>query len=175
MLNLLVNLALIATLLLAGCATTGSRATKVTAVASDQIMGRFRALEGDWDVDMNGDGKADFRNRYSVTASGSAVMEQSFVGQDHEMISMIHLDGKRLMLTHYCAARNQPRMVAIQIEEDSVGFDFQDITNLNDPKGLFMHDVRFRFVDANHLETIWTSHENGKAAPPMTFRMTRRK
>ena len=29
-----------------------------------------------------------------------------------DMISMFNLDGDRVVLTHYCAAGNQPRMVA---------------------------------------------------------------
>lgn len=174
MLNRLGLCLLSAALVLGGCATTSSDALK-SAPADDAVLGLFRSLEGDWDVDMNGDGEADFQNRYSVTASGSAVMEQAFVGEDHEMISMIHLDGKRLILTHYCAAKNQPRMVALKITEGSVAFDFLDITNLADPKGLFMHNATFRFIDADNLETIWTSHEGGAALAPMTFRMTRRK
>ena len=45
-----------------------------------------------------------------VTAAGSAVHETIFPGTGHEMVSMYHADGKDLIMTHYCALGNQPRM-----------------------------------------------------------------
>ena len=32
--------------------------------------------------------------------------------QNEDMISMFHVDGDRLLMTHYCSAGNQPRMKA---------------------------------------------------------------
>ncbi len=163
-----------ASALLASCAATETAATFPEAPADDSHLERFRSLAGEWDVDLDGDGQADCQNHYSVTAGGSAIMEAAFVGAPHEMISMIHLDGSRLMLTHYCAARNQPRMVAREIDADSVAFGFLDITNLSDPTDTYIHHATFRFVDADHIVTTWVSSEGGELGEPMTFELTRR-
>ena len=47
-----------------------------------------------------------------VTAGGSAVHETLFPGSAHEMVSVYHLDGADLVMTHFCALGNQPRMKA---------------------------------------------------------------
>ncbi len=67
-------------------------------------------------------------------------------------------DGARLMLTHYCAAQNQPRMVAKQFDpaKDELAFEFFDITNLKDPKAGHMRNARFRFLDANRFTSEWS-------------------
>src|SRR5205085_12650350 len=73
---------------------------------------------------------------YSAIAGGSCVMEDSTMGADagaHEhMVTMFHMDGDQLMLTHYCAAKNQPRMRATKISDDGsdVLFTFVDGTNM---------------------------------------------
>ena len=46
---------------------------------------------------------------YGVTAAGTAVMEALFPETDHEMLTVYHLEGNDLVLTHYCAMGNQPR------------------------------------------------------------------
>ena len=47
-----------------------------------------------------------------LTAGGSAIHETIFPGQPQEMISVYTVEGDDLVLTHYCAAGNQPRMAA---------------------------------------------------------------
>ena len=56
---------------------------------------------------------------YRVTAAGSAVMEVLFPGTDHEMVTVYHQDGDDLILTHYCAAGNQPRMKCRRVGSES--------------------------------------------------------
>ena len=48
------------------------------------------------------------------------------------MVTLYHMDGDPMMLTHYCLAKNQPRMAAIEIGEDGgeVTFEFLDGTSL---------------------------------------------
>src|ERR1700674_443658 len=47
-----------------------------------------------------------------VTSMGNTLMHEMQPRQGPEyQISMFHLDGDRLLMTHYCNAGNQPRMV----------------------------------------------------------------
>jgi hypothetical protein len=82
---------------------------------------------------------------------------------DHDMISMFHMDNDRLLLTHYCATGNQPRMVAsLSPDGKSVTFDFLDATNLASPSTGHMNRVVFTVVDANHHTEDWRFIQDGK-------------
>ena len=79
------------------------------------------------------------------------------------MLTVYHLDGDRLLLTHYCMEGNQPRMRAqpFHAETGELEFQFLDATNLKGPKAGHMHNAKFRFLDANHVTTDWSFFENG--------------
>ncbi|HZQ22418.1 MAG TPA: hypothetical protein VFA89_06425 [Terriglobales bacterium] len=70
-------------------------------------------------------------------------------------ITMVYLDGDRLLLTHYCDAGNRPRMAAKPSPDGkTVEFDFVDIAG-NLHYGHMQHAV-FTVVDANHHTEDWT-------------------
>src|SRR5690242_6473548 len=73
----------------------------------------MKRLAGDW-IQVGPDGKASDQvvATYRVTAGGSAVEETLFAGTPHEMVTVYHMDGDDLVLTHYCVAGNQPHMKA---------------------------------------------------------------
>jgi hypothetical protein len=133
---------------------------------------KMKTLVGDW-RGKTADGK-DVTVTYRLVAAGSAIEEHlSFA----DMVTMYHLDGKDLMLTHYCAAGNQPRMRAGEFKDGdkTLKFVFRDATNLPDKKAMYMHDVTFTFVDADHLTAEWTHFEGGKAAGKVVMNLERAK
>lgn len=157
---------------LAGCSTTP---TRTDATATDADLQKFRDLVGTWDADFDGNGENDVTISYAVTANDSAVMERLWEGEPHEMVSMYHMNSDTLMMTHYCAATNQPRMVATSIGEDTVAFTFLDITNLAGPEAHHIHAATFEFIDEDHVTATWRSRGGGDEADPIVFRMVRRK
>jgi hypothetical protein len=107
-----------------------------------------------------------------MTGDGSAIMHVMDKGGPHEMVTMIHPDGKRLLATHYCAAHNQPRMALVPSgAANQVAFSFVDGTNIG-PGEEHMRSVVFTFVDADHHEEAWTSSGSPKAS---VFKYTRKK
>ena len=70
---------------------------------------RLKGLAGEWQADLP-QGKAHLT--YTVIAGGATLVERETAANMPEMMTMYHLDGKRLMLTHYCAAGNQPGLQA---------------------------------------------------------------
>ena len=97
-----------------------------------------------------------------VTSRGNALVHEMFdpgkaddpARYDHP-VTMLYLDGDRLLLTHYCDAGNRPRMVArTSPDGKTVEFDFLDLSGGNQ-YGHMYHAV-FTIVDANHHTEDWT-------------------
>jgi hypothetical protein len=108
----------------------------------------------------------DVRVSYKLTAGGSALMSEiqsQMEGKSEDMVSMIHLDNGRLLLTHYCAAGNQPRMQATtSADGKTITFNFIDATNLASADTPHMKSVVFTVVDANHHIQEWHFATPGK-------------
>ena len=80
-----------------------------------------------------------------------------------------------LMVTHYCAAGNQPRMVATSTADTKViTFTFKDVTNLASPTAGHMRGLVLTMIDADHHTQQWTFRQDGKDQA-VTFTFTRKK
>jgi hypothetical protein len=141
---------------------------------------KLKALAGEWRIVVPPDAKeqppAGDKPHiiYSVIAAGTVVHEHMFPGTEHEMVTMYHLDGPTLMLTHYCAAGNQPQMKAeAGADEKQVVFKFAGGTNLDVAKDGHMHDLTVKFIDADHIRQEWTYYQDGKAAGGEKFNLER--
>lgn len=145
---------------------------------AEAAFARLKQLAGEWQPanppDEASRGKTVLR--YRVTAGGSALVETVFPDQPHEMITVYHLDGDRLVLTHYCHCGNQPRMRArLGDRLDELVFEFDGGGNLNPAKDTHMHNYRVRFVDADHLHGEWELYIDGKSDSKHTFDLVRKK
>ena len=133
-----------------------------SAIAASPQWEKVKSLAGEWVGYVVADGKK-YEGSLSIriTADNSAVMHWMDQGTPHEMITMFHMDRDNLMATHYCAAHNQPRMVAVAGgDPNRVAFDFKDGTNIR-PGDVHMRKVALVFVDADHHDEEWTSDQNG--------------
>jgi hypothetical protein len=82
---------------------------------------------------------------------GNTLMHEMRGTGPDDPITMFHLDGERLILTHYCDAGNQPRMAAtISSDGKTIVFDFLEATNLLSSQAGHMQRVTFNFIDADH-------------------------
>lgn len=101
-----------------------------------------------------------------VVAGGNTVMEEYRTGSAEKgMFTMYHLDGDRLMLTHYCISNNQPRMRAdLSGDPNVLRFEFFDSTNLQDPQAGHMRRATIRLIDQHHIANQWAYFQNGKEA-----------
>jgi hypothetical protein len=97
-----------------------------------------------------------------VTSRGNALvheMQEAGTAEDatryDHPITMIYVDGDRLILTHYCDAGNRPRMTGkISPDGKTVDFDFADLSGGN--QFGHMYHATFTVVDANHHTEDWT-------------------
>jgi hypothetical protein len=136
--------------------------TAASAVADSDAKKSFDAmktLQGSWAGKTSGCMPVSVSFR--MTAGNTALMSE--IQGMEDMVSMIHMDGDRLLLTHYCGAGNQPRMQArISPDQKTVVFDFVDATNLDSPKAGHMHRAVFTILASDHHTEEWDFIEDGK-------------
>jgi len=100
---------------------------------------------------------------FKETAGGSAVMSEILANKE-DMISMFHLDGSgKLLMTHYCAVGNQPRMQAtVSPDGKTITFRYFDATGLATPDAGHMQTMVLTLIDENHHTEDWTFVDHGK-------------
>ncbi|MBK6427434.1 MAG: hypothetical protein IPF82_14900 [Blastocatellia bacterium] len=124
---------------------------------------RLKTIVGEWDG-RSTKGWED-TNTFQLIAGGSVLMCRSFDSHPNEtMVTMYHLDGDELVLTHYCVARNQPRLRATSISPDArtIELTFRDATNLPSRDKGHMDRVVMTFIDDDHFTSQWTWYQGGK-------------
>ncbi|HSK11435.1 MAG TPA: hypothetical protein VK911_17755 [Vicinamibacterales bacterium] len=148
----------------------------MSAVAQTPEWQQIKSLVGHWEGFFEMDGKKmPAVVEVRLTGDGSAVMHIMDKDGPHEMVTMFHPDGDRLLATHYCAAHNQPRMALVKgSTPNRIAFDFVDGTNIK-PGDTHMKGLVITITDADHHDETWTSLVDGKETPPLTFRYTRKK
>ena len=167
-------------LVLLAVATVGRGGDKAgeKAGASQPALERMKKLAGTW-VAVGEDGKPTEQvvSVIKVTAAGSAVHETLFPGQPHEMVSVYTRDGDDLVMTHYCALGNQPRMKADpKSPANQILFQFAGGSNLDPAKDKHMHEGTITFVDEDHIEWKGVAWEGGKPCDVCTtLKLVRKK
>lgn len=119
----------------------------------------LKALEGNWEG-KNSQGQMT-QVSFRSTAGGSALMSEIHGHGPENMITMFHMDGDRLLATHYCGAGNQPRMKAVSADAKSITFEFVDGTNIAPGAG-HMQRLTITQPDADHHTEEWTFLDKGK-------------
>lgn len=141
---------------------------------SNPVFDQLKGLAGTWEGTA-GEEKNPVTVTYRVTSGGSAVIETLFLDTPHEMVTVYHLDGENVVLTHYCSAQNQPRMKLAKSDGKTANFEFTGATNLKSDKDFHMHSAKIEFVDKDTLKAEWTGFADGQAAHVAKFELKRKK
>jgi hypothetical protein len=124
---------------------------------------RFRGLEGQWEGRSTRGWVESLR--YQSIAAGSTVLETSLDAHPGEaMATAFYLDGDRLLLTHYCVAKNQPRLEASAYADGgrTVVFTFKDGANIPTRDRGHMDRAVFTFDAPDRVRSRWTWYQDGK-------------
>jgi|CXWL01.1.fsa_nt_gi hypothetical protein len=138
-------------------------ATKPGAEAARLAFEKFTKLNGEW-IGRSTKGWEE-KVSFSTIAQGSVVVENSFDAHPNEtMMTMFYLDRDRLLLTHFCVSKNQPRLVADSYADNgsTITFSFLDATNLASRNQGHMDKAVFKFLDENTVKVQWTWYQDGK-------------
>ena len=135
---------------------------------------KLKSLVGEWQGTTPDDRTVDVT--YQLISGGTALMETLQSPNEPEMVTIYHLDGDRLMVTHYCSIGNQPRLVA-QVpagEIKSLNFTLLEVTNLTKPSAGHICSLGVAFEDRDHLKQTWAYRQDGKDVAE-TFNLKRKK
>lgn len=136
-----------------------------------KIFEVMKQLQGSWHGESKSGMKEDLETK--LIGGGAVLMETSSLN----MATMYHLDGSRVLLTHYCEAMNQPRLKAASISPDGkkIVFTFLDGTNMKSRDSGHMDKVVFEFIDKDTYRNKWTWYQNGKERwmEDFTYRRTK--
>jgi hypothetical protein len=136
----------------------------------------LRQLAGDW-VERGKDGKPTDQvvSSIRVTSAGSTVQETLFPGSDHEMVTMYHLDGDDLVLTHYCSMGNQPRLRAEPGPDvNKIVFTFVGGTNLKSKDDHHINGATLTLGGKDRFQAEWVSCKDGKPCHQIRFDLVRK-
>ncbi|MHB8797143.1 MAG: hypothetical protein ACYDBY_01650 [Thermoanaerobaculia bacterium] len=137
---------------------------------------RLKALAGDWiEIEPKMGAKGAVAVMYRVTGAGSAVVSTLAPGTPHEMVSVWHRDGSDLVMTHYCAAQNQPRFRTKTVPANVVAMEFDGGTNLDPAKDVHIHAVKVELLGPDEIRETWIGWKGGKTEePPLVLHLKRK-
>lgn len=171
-------LATLALLPLAACASSSELRVveAATPAQSALLFDQVKALEGTWES-TDEQGQRHVSSVFTLSSGGSVVREVMLPGTPSEMTNVYHMDGPTLVMTHYCAGGNQPRMRACVGQPGKIEFRFDSVTNLTDAHAAYMGELTLVRVDENTLRTEWKSLKDGKVLPEESpvFTLTRKR
>jgi hypothetical protein len=136
---------------------------------------RLKSLAGRWEGVTEMEGKKEKATVvYEVTAGGTAVLERLFPGTPHEMVSVYHVSGGKVRMTHYCMLGNSPRMTLKSATADTLAFELKGSDGLSSAKEPHMHGLTMTWKGPDRVTAEWVSFEKGKKAQCSVFEYTRK-
>jgi hypothetical protein len=124
---------------------------------------RLKTLAGTWQGHHTTSDGPPMEVDYRLTGNGTALVERLFAGSHHEMTSVYYLAAGELVLTHYCAMGNQPRMKLVAGGNDGdLKFDFVGGTNLDVGTSTHIHGGRIAIAAADRFDADWHVWSQGK-------------
>ena len=138
---------------------------------SEEAFDRLASLKGQWKGEING---VDTMLIYTLTANGSALMEECRPGKGPEMITMFTIDGDHLIASHYCSAKNQPQMATSTITnaQKPLAFSLVRVTGLKSADAWHNTGLTVIQEDSDHLTQEWSYQFKGKTGKNI-FHFTR--
>jgi len=142
---------------------------------SAAAFARMKTLAGSYDATSpNAPGTT--RISYEVTSGGHALLEKLAPEGEAAMTSVYHLEGKDLVMVHYCSVGNRPhlRLDRARSTLDDLRFEWDGTaTDIDVRKGMHIHGGRIRFTASGDVETEWDFWKQGRSEGAHTFLLSR--
>lgn len=140
-------------------------AIKDSGSPANDTFARLKKLEGKW-TGRSTKGWTEAIT-FKTIAQGSVVHESSFDAHPNEtMATMYYLDGDRLLLTHYCVSKTQPRLQATVFEEHG-----RKVTFTSSTQPICRRATRDTWTRSSSISSMTiTSRRNGPGIKPAKSR-----
>ncbi len=136
----------------------------------------LKAMAGTWKGTVAADGGEARETEivYEVRSAGHSVVQTFSPGKPHEMFSVYHLDGDDLLMTHYCAIGNSPKMkFKATGEPGQLKWEFNGGANLDPAKDAHAHEGHMMITGPDSYVSESIGWNDGGPASKRTFTMKR--
>jgi hypothetical protein len=140
---------------------------------SEAVFTQLASLAGEWAAVQDG---TPVKETYTLTANGTALLVETKPANEPAMITMVTVDGDRLIATHYCSAGNQPEMVTnapVDLQK-GLSFSLERVTGLKTPDDWHNTGLTITLDDQDHMTQRWTYLYKGQAGTTV-FHYTRKR
>jgi len=112
---------------------------------------------------------------FRVSGAGSSVVETIFPNDPSEMVSVYHMDGNDLLLTHYCALHNAPVMKFQKTTKPGeIKFVFKGGTNFDPKVDMHVHEGYMKVANDKTIKATFVVFTDGKPGQAMSSTLTRK-
>ncbi len=146
-------------------------------VTHSRDFDRMKELVGVWEgkADM-GKGMETLKVAYELTSAGNAVVERFDAGKPHEMVTVYHDFGGKLVMTHYCSLGNQPHMELSNPGGANLMFILSEkmpgLASLNETH---MHALTIAVDGKDSITQTWTLYDKGAKKNDVVVKLARTK
>jgi hypothetical protein len=128
---------------------------------------KLSALVGDWEGHYEWTGGrpgGELKASYYLMGNSSALVENLIMAGVPSMTTVYHLDNGDLRMTHFCAAKNQPRLKAgkIDLTKGRIEFALVDVTNVPSLAAPFVHGLDVQLAGDDKVELTFHFENAGK-------------
>jgi hypothetical protein len=126
--------------------------TGAQAQNAERAFAGLQRITGNWQATVGAKATI-IRLNLRAISNGSAVVETFTTPSGRETLTIFHLDGIRLLATHYCAQGNQPRLALDPNSTPTeMTFRFLDATNLKSSEDSHLVRLVLKIQDDDHFE-----------------------
>ena len=136
----------------------------------------LKAMAGTWHGTVAAEGEEPRETEivYEVRSAGHSVVQTFSPGKPYEMFSVYHLDGEDLLMTHYCAIGNAPKMKFVATgKPGEIVWEFNGGSNLDPGKDPHAHEGRMQITGPDSYVSKSVGWSNGEPSSKRTFTMKR--
>jgi hypothetical protein len=151
----------------------GPHQAAAPAAAPDRARAAFATLKelvGEWEGSTPA-GRS-LRIHYRLIAKDSVLLETWTLGPGRESLTVYHMDGERLVATHYCPIGNQPTLQLVASADPGLlVFSYLSARNLPDPAAAHQHRFEVRLAGKDRFwrnETYLEGTSEGSEAVTYT-------